>query len=514
MESGSPHIGCHWLIGLAALLSLAGAGCGGDGQSGCSLDTDCPAGRYCSAGECTFDCTFDSDCPPGYRCSLRGHCERWCEQDEECGAGTHCEAGACVSECAADGDCAVDELCSDRGRCEPACSPTNGGVEACDGLDNDCDDATDEDWPELGAACANAACAEGRWVCAGDGDAVECDGPQPAADDATCDGLDDDCDGATDEDAVERACPLQAGVCAGSTEVCLGAAGWSGCDYGPAYTQDVDATCDGLDEDCDGQIDEDATYLLEPELDALAHDGLDNNCNGLVDEPGGVMVPVPNVAGTWIDVYESAVYENPDCTGNLYGQAGDDYPAAWPAVGDAQVELYACSLAGVVPGGYMSWYRADRACRAQGKRLCSRVEWQRSCNGGQSTVYPYGMIFVPGVCNDPFGGQGEPQAAGSRPACTAEERAYTYDMSGNLAEWVLEQDPDDPGYNSVGGYGYACTICRSHGVDCRACNPGDPDDEQNIKDLLICDIRDSSRSEFPPEMILPFFGARCCLDGP
>jgi hypothetical protein len=46
----------------------------------------------------------------------------------------------------------------------------------------------------------------------------------------------------------ERLCPLGAARC-------TGAGGWSACEYGPAYEAN-ETTCDGVDNDCDGTRDE------------------------------------------------------------------------------------------------------------------------------------------------------------------------------------------------------------------------------------------------------------------
>ena len=452
-------------LGLLVLLS----GCSdGSAKAECVSDGDCPSGRYCRVEECVFDCTFNGDCPEGFRCTARGRCERGCVE-------------------------------------------TNSGIEACDALDNDCDELTDEDFPNLGQVCSNGACPEGVYRCTGDQLDVYCDGPQPAADDALCDGLDADCDGLTDEDALDRPCALQEGLCAGSLDVCLGAQGWAGCDYGLEFTEGVDDACDQTDNDCDGQTDEDAAMITQPESDDQASDGLDNNCNGLTDEPGGLWVPIEYRPGTWVMAYEVVISAQPDCGQQIYGQAADDYPAEWPQVEAASVDLYACSMAGVIPSGYLTWYRAKRACEAQGFRLCGAADWQLSCNAGSSQTYPYGIAHIAGVCNDAVSGSGAPEPTGSRPACTPD--GLVFDPSGNMAEWTDGHDPEAPHLWALGGWGYECILCTSDGT-CHDCIAGNEADEKNMIENASCDFDEADRDAFPQEAMMPSFGVRCCWEGP
>ena len=74
--------------------------------------------------------------------------------------------------------------------------------------------------------------------------------------DATCDGVDDDCDGSIDEDFVPYATTCGVGACASTgTATCAGGTIHDSCMPGTPAASDT--TCNGIDDDCDGQIDED-----------------------------------------------------------------------------------------------------------------------------------------------------------------------------------------------------------------------------------------------------------------
>jgi hypothetical protein len=105
-----------------------------------------------------------------------------------------------VGECSADGV----TVCSGDGT-GVACNavPGDPATETCDGLDNDCDGATDNGF-DLGAACTagQGECqASGVTICSADGTTTTCTAVPGTPGEETCDGLDNDCDGAVDNAA-------------------------------------------------------------------------------------------------------------------------------------------------------------------------------------------------------------------------------------------------------------------------------------------------------------------------
>jgi hypothetical protein len=111
----------------------------------------------------------------------------------------------------------------------------------------------------------------------------DCDDSDPAVHPGAvelCNGRDDNCDGRIDAAdpsfQVMAPCQLQAGVCAGAHHLpgeCIDG-GWLACtdaEYGGAY-QEVETACDGLDNDCDGAVDEGCSPPASPIVLPVAPD--------------------------------------------------------------------------------------------------------------------------------------------------------------------------------------------------------------------------------------------------
>ena len=138
--------------------------------------------------------------------------------------------------------------------------PSEPAQETCNGRDDNCG-TIDEGFINTGTACTigEGACRSvGVRVCTADGTDVVCNAEVIEPIDEVCNDLDDDCDGQTDEDfeELDTACSIGDGICrTGGVRRC------SEDGLGTICTAELVMpgmeTCNGLDDDCDGRTDED-----------------------------------------------------------------------------------------------------------------------------------------------------------------------------------------------------------------------------------------------------------------
>ena len=173
---------------------------------------------------------FDNDCDDSIDENL--------DQPTMCGVGECLEVGVIA--------CVAGELLPD------SCIPGDPSDEICDGLDNDCDLELDEGL-EIATFCGVGECgATGSIICEG-GEILPdtCLPGSPSAE--VCDLLDNNCDGSTDEN-LDVATSCGVGEC-GSTGVIACVEGELQGDTCVAGDPTAEV-CDGLDNDCDEDFDE------------------------------------------------------------------------------------------------------------------------------------------------------------------------------------------------------------------------------------------------------------------
>jgi len=148
-------------------------------------------------------------------------------------------------------DCVDSDDDNDLDPDETDCAPYDpeihaGAAEACNGIDDNCNGPADEGFEPI--SCGLGDCLHTVAACV-DGVAQYCN-PYEGAVNEVCDGSDNDCDGEVDEDLPDLECGF--GNCFHAEASCVDGEEQL-CD---PFAGAVDEVCDGTDNDCDGLVDE------------------------------------------------------------------------------------------------------------------------------------------------------------------------------------------------------------------------------------------------------------------
>ncbi len=289
------------------------------------------------------------------------------------------------------------------------CTPGAPSAETCDGQDNDCN-GTPDDLPPL--SCGVGSCARSAPACQG-GQPGICTPGQPAPE--VCNGQDDDCDGTPDDGLGRTTCGM--GVCQRTVDNCVGGMVQPCVPGTPSAVE----RCDGVDDDCDGQTDEGCSCIvgqMQPcytgppstrnvgecrdgmqscdggvwgpclgEVRPVAEscDNRDNDCNGTADDMGqtscgvgGCRRTVDNCVGGVVQtctplapVSETCNGVDDDCNGQV-----DDMGVTSCGLGECRVSVVTC-----VDGGLQTCVPADA-----GAEVCDGKD--NDCDGDTDESFP------------------------------------------------------------------------------------------------------------------------------
>lgn len=256
------------------------------------------------------------------------------------------------------GACMVTVSMCENGQLN-SCSPGNPSQEICDNIDNDCDQLVDESFPGKGTACNTGlpgACSTGKSDCISG--VPECVlNVMPMLE--TCNGIDDDCNGTLDDNILGTGTSCGTGlpgVCNQGTYSCK----FNTLDCHPD-TPASPEKCNGLDDNCNGTNDED-----DPESGAVCSTGMPGACaTGIMHcSNGGLKCIADAMAGV-----ETCNGIDDNCNGIVdENNPGGDVPCGCAGVFQCQNGALNCV------GGPTTYFSEDFSDNAAGWTL--DTEWQ------------------------------------------------------------------------------------------------------------------------------------------
>ena len=382
-----------------------------------------------------------------------------------------------------------------------------GALELCNGRDDDCDGATDEGFTyggaAIGAACDGiGACGVGTVECY-DVNTATCstnpNGTNRGDVPETCNYLDDDCDGSTDEgfDLV-GACTNGVGICLRSgNKVCSG--GVAVCDAvpGPA-NPGGEIACNGLDDDCDGDVDEGSGNTITYYRDA------DGDGYGIAadTQSGSDCFPISGYATTSGDCDDTDPLINPgaqercngkddDCNGVIDDNATNPLPqhifyrdADNDTYGNLNVTTQACAAppgytdnnSDIDPEGVFDCNDNITSINPGGTEVCNGID--DNCNGQTDEGLTY-TTYYRDADNDGYGNPAvtTQTCTGSAPTGYVANSSDCNDsfFDATLPGTVYYQDFDGDTYGNPAMSTFACAPSGNYDVT----NTLDCDDTDN-----------------------------------
>lgn len=451
---------CTWKGGDGAICECGPVAVDSEIRTACTIANasgECTGSRYCDADGLT---PCDAAIPDVETCNgIDDNCNGLTDEGVQSNfyldsdADGFGNAAIQVTACQApDGYSADDTDCDDtRKTVCPSCA------ETCDSLDNDCDGIVDGGVRscDIGCGLGFEFCQAGVWVDCNAPAPLECTDYEtclpghlcaaecPPAPSETLNGLDDDCDGETDEGTCVPDCD---GVVCGD-DGCGGSCG--SCDGG--YLCEI------------GQCVDDCAGLLCGPSPTLGFDC--GSCwTGSVCNEGHCeveMMPVP--AGAFqmgcdgeIHINECMPHERPlhqvtltnaylvdrtEVTQSEYKRCIDAGVCTAPG---NSFDLWSPEARPAYPVHGISWSQADVYCSWVGKRLPTEAEWEKAARGTDGRKYPWGDDN--GTCAEAVryyydgtstcGGGGPMRVCSKSPV--GDSPYGLCDMAGNVSEWVAD----------------------------------------------------------------------------
>lgn len=474
--------GCAWAKTPGFEKCMAGLTCGADNAcaagyvcqdgtcvksqepTGCHSNQDCKAGTHCSVsdgmcgtdpncpmcaacyGECVPDeqpleCQVDSDCQAGFVCLQTPECPPCVYEDPACKVACWSK-GQCVPKpvetCMQDADCAEGQYCRiDTCAADANCVPGYAGATDAGGapdaagapMPNCVCQGTCQPKVEPGRCVSDADCPEGQrcfWTgacppcdCGADNSDCACPACMPAQTgfcgpycdpnhpEACGNGIDDDCDGLVDEDCVSPKSCVSNADCAP----------YEFCDFqGPVYDEAGNLSCCPPNARCTGAIPPCGAgeCRMQPGFCWLDGDcALGERCDGAIRCPPNAECFVADQPGRCVVVEKLPCTGDADCPKGQVCEWSGGCPVCPCTPDDPSCECPMCAppLNGwCVPGGCVD-LDADGSCAGS------------DCDDANPAVSPLAMESCDGLDNDCNGLVDE----GCSPQCFSDLDCATYE---------------------------------------------------------------------------------------